>query len=105
MVQGDFDKFKQAIHKVNDSIFANAIHITDDTAINVEQVCGDDVAEIRTRIIDAVDQKELAQDDNEMNGKSMKLSFSYVSALTLPLCHMPRLCQMEMSHKMSMSCR
>ena len=59
----------------------NAIEITDENALNAEKLEGDDVAQIRTKVLDKVDVQEFKASSNDSNNNKsneMNVSYSYV---------------------------
>ena len=90
----DFQAFQNMIAGINDSLFENTVSITEDAALNAEKVQGDDIAEVRTRIITDTDLGELSEhcqyhdlsnaeeDDPKISGaetNQIKMAYSYVA--------------------------
>ena len=77
---GDFTPFSDMVKKCGSALMENAVHVNDRAALLTEKLLGDDVAQIRTGILDKSDVENLASEDVEEEVlASMKLSYSYVA--------------------------
>ena len=85
----DFQSFKNTMDECSKQVFDNAVHVNDSRALLAEKILGDDVSQVRTKILDPTDLQELVQqkgaDNHEQackNATSMNLSYSYVAGGT-----------------------
>ena len=77
----DFDKFRESLSACDEQgIFQNAISITDVSILNMDKVLGDDVAQVRSHILNNTEAEELQkQSPNYLTETQMKVSCSYIS--------------------------
>ena len=84
----DFAQCKRVVHEWNEAIMESAVQVTDKGALNADIIMGDDVAQVRSRILNSADVEELntknsgsndSTDDDEACRNDLKVSYSYVS--------------------------
>ena len=76
----DFHVMKKAFDEACNKMIPNALKITDENALNAEKIEGDDIAQVRTRVLDEVDVQEFKNNSNDSNNIDlfeMKVSCSY----------------------------